>query len=65
VAKTIFGMGDYSVHNVTKANSLFTNGNYTFQKEKVMITHREFIGDIISGAPNTFNYQVFSINPGD
>lgn len=60
--KTITGVGDYKVDSNTLMSDsvpIFNNSNRT-----VRVKHREFIGDVISGAANTFNIQAFPINPG-
>lgn len=58
-------MGDYSVHNDTQKNSLFTEGAYNFKRQRTIITHREYIADIVTGPDaGSFSYVTYSINPG-
>jgi hypothetical protein len=65
VAKRILGFGDYHIANQTKKNSLFEGGQYNFTKKRTVITHREFISDVVSSSnANTFAYNTYSINPG-
>lgn len=65
VAKTLFGMGDYHVQNDTQKNSLFVDGAYNFKRQKTILTHREYITDIItSNTAGSFQYITYSINPG-
>jgi hypothetical protein len=64
-AMKLMGMGDYTVSgNRPERNSLFTNGNYQFNKGGFTISNREYIGDVVSGTPNSFNYNVYALNPG-
>jgi predicted nucleic acid-binding Zn ribbon protein len=58
-------MGDYQVHNDTQKNSLFTEGAYNFKRQRSVITHREYITDIVtSSTAGAFSYVTYSINPG-
>jgi hypothetical protein len=61
----LFGMGDYTTTGrQPELNSLFSNGNYQFNRKPTIITNREYIGDVISANPNTFSYTTYPLNPG-
>lgn len=61
---TITGHGDYYV----KSNSLMNSrgpGVPQFRGSRsVYVRHREYIGDVISGAANSFDIKQYTINPG-
>lgn len=62
VFSKITGLGDYDI----KTNAL-TGGitSARFESEDVVITHREFLGMVISSpTPGAFDSKVFAINPG-
>jgi hypothetical protein len=64
-AMKLFGMGDYTVAGkVPERNSLFTNGNYSFNKGAFVVSNREFIADVVSGTAGNFAYNTYDINPG-
>lgn len=58
-----FGLGSYSI----KKNSLLQDPlpvvNNKTKSGQTVIRHREYIKDIISGEPGTFNIESFPINP--
>ena len=58
-----FGLGSYSI----KKNSLLQDPlpvvNNKTKSGQTVIRHREFIKDIVSGEPGTFNIESFPINP--
>lgn len=60
----ITGEGDYNVryNTILKPDSvpMFVDAG-----RSVIISHREYIQDIVSGAPNTFKIETFSVQPGD
>lgn len=59
-ASKLAGFGDYTTPKSNfEQNSLFKNGNYSFEKSPFIFQHREFICDIISGQPGTFDYQTW------
>lgn len=44
---------------------MFDGGAYNFSKKATLITHREYIGDIISSpTAGAFSFNTYSINPG-
>lgn len=59
---TIMGNGDYRV----KSNSLMKGGvpQFASKGRSVVVRHREYIGDVISGAAGTFDIKSYPINPG-
>jgi hypothetical protein len=65
----LFGSGEYKIGTAPKYNSLFkgsaTPSQLSFGDRNVRMTHREYLGDIISSATaGDFNIQKFEINPG-
>lgn len=63
----IFGSGDYVHSPFPSKNSIIQPQIPTFHSgtSTTRITHREFLGDVISSATaNTFNVSSFSLNPG-
>lgn len=64
LGSAIMGMGDYEV----KSNVLLDRGNPASVVNPAgpgacTIRHKEYIGDIITGAAGTFNLQSFPVNP--
>lgn len=58
-------MGDYEIANNVETNDLFNNGRYEFKQQPIIITHREYIGDVItSGTAGAFKTNTYYINPG-
>lgn len=65
------GSGAYRIGTAPQYNSLFgaTSGDVgsssiSFGDRSVRVSHREYLGDIITGTAGTFNTQNFSVNPG-
>lgn len=60
--KQITGFGDYEVNN----NSLMVDSvpQFANSNRSVRVKHREYIGDVISGAAGTFSIKEYPINPG-
>lgn len=59
-------MGDYTIAGkMPETNSLFNNGKYEFAKKPFRISHREYVGDVVSGPSNSFTYKTYSLNPGN
>jgi len=59
----ITGLGDYSVMKNTLVNDPPSVRNNSART--VTLSHREYIGDVVTGAANTFNLQAYKIQPGD
>lgn len=61
----IFGSGDYTVGG---APSVLTNGKelpkFVNKKYSNVICHREYLGDVKTGAANTFSNTSYNLNPG-
>lgn len=64
----VLGSGDYIHSPYSVKNNILANQQEvpTFVGSQMsnVIRHREYIGDVISGASNTFNLNSYSINPG-
>lgn len=62
LVKQLTGFGDYAI----KANALMPGGEINNPNTHGGVVYRgcEYLGDIISGAANSFNLQNFTINPG-
>jgi hypothetical protein len=60
---SITGMGDYKVNR----NTLLTGSVPRFNSgsEYTTITHREYLGDVVSGVAGTFDIQEYTVNPSD
>lgn len=65
-AMKLFGMGDYTVAGkMPEENSLFKNGNFSFDKKSFTFSNREYIGDVISSpTAGAFAYTTYALNPG-
>lgn len=59
----ITGMGDYKINR----NTLLTGSVPRFNsgKEFTTVTHREYLGDVVSGTAGTFDIQEYTINPSN
>lgn len=64
--KTLTGFGDYAVkQNVLSPGAPPSVRNRKVNDGGVVISHREYLGDIVSSSSaNTFKLQAFPINPG-
>lgn len=61
-----FGYGDYNLrsNSLIEAATATTGATFLKNGRGDRIIHREYIGDIITGAANAFNNVSFSVNPG-
>lgn len=61
----LFGSGAYEVQNssTTRMAPQVPVFNNNSSDDSVLITHKEYLGDIITGAANSFKIQDFAINP--
>lgn len=59
----IMGKGDYKVKSNTLYSATDSVPQFGNKNRAVYVRHREYIGDVISGAANTFNIQKYVINP--
>jgi len=67
----IFGFGDYAPYSYdVRANTLLSMGNSPPEIQnkadgRVILRHREYIKDIVTGATSAFTVQSFPIQPAD
>jgi hypothetical protein len=59
----ITGLGDYSVMKNTLVNDPPSVRNNSARS--VTLSHREYIGDVVTGAAGAFNLEAYTIQPGD
>jgi len=59
----ITGMGDYKINR----NTLLTGSvpRFNSSKEFSTISHREYLGDVVSGTAGTFDIQEYTVNPSN
>lgn len=65
----IMGTGDYVVHSNSIAKTSAVSGDAVPQfgaggRRGVRITHREFLGDIVTSSDGRFSIQQYALNPG-
>lgn len=64
VIKTFTGFGEYKVNSNTLYEGSQAPYVRNFSSNAVVISHREYIMDVITGPAQTFNLQNFFLNPG-
>lgn len=61
------GSGDYEIQSDVKANSLFKGDGPSMpsfgSSSITRFKHREYIGDVVAGANNSFSFQKYAVQP--
>jgi len=67
IASTILGLGKYTVKKNSLQSKVNAQGMVPYMhssNQSVIIRHREYVGDVITGNTNTFNSNSYALNPG-